>query len=375
MADTLREHLEYLTLKGRTRLFKQAVSQAISNGDRVADLGCGVGVLGILCLEAGASEVWGIDHSDAIHLARETVQRAGLADRYHCIAEQTFRTELPHKVDALICDHVGFFGFDYGIIELLEDARRRFLKPSGVVIPSAMHLFVAAVSSEKSRTLSGAWLEPEIPEQLHWLDHYQRNTRHAVDFSAPDLMSSPSRLGGIDLKIESPELLSFKATLNIEQDGQFHGLAGWFDCELNKGIRMTNSPIEADSIGRRQAFLPVNSEFPVKARDQVEISLKFRRDGTMMTWVVQPPRGAARQKMSTWNSRVLSPHDLVQSSSEPLALGKLGQARAFIASEIDGSRTAGEIVKRVLREMPDLFPTDRATRDFVLSVLARDCEH
>ena len=81
MASVLEEHIEYLTLPGRNALYAKAISRIIKPGDVVVDLGCGVGVLGLLCLEAGAARVYGIDHSDAIELARETVAKAGLSDR------------------------------------------------------------------------------------------------------------------------------------------------------------------------------------------------------------------------------------------------------------------------------------------------------
>ena len=42
----------------------------------------------------------------------------------------------------MLCDHLGYFGFDYGIIELLQDARERFLKPRGIVVPSRVKLML-----------------------------------------------------------------------------------------------------------------------------------------------------------------------------------------------------------------------------------------
>ncbi len=42
----------------------------------MADLGCGLGILGLLRLEAGLEKVWGTDSSDAIHLARQIAERA-----------------------------------------------------------------------------------------------------------------------------------------------------------------------------------------------------------------------------------------------------------------------------------------------------------
>ena len=70
--------------------------------------------------------VFGIDATAMLEVARETFARAGLAERSRFIRGRSLRVELPEEVDLVICDHVGYFGFDYGIVETLQDARRRF---------------------------------------------------------------------------------------------------------------------------------------------------------------------------------------------------------------------------------------------------------
>jgi len=125
MGNALEEHYGYLSDAVRREKFERAVARAVKPGDTVADVGCGFGIFGLMALDAGASHVWGVDRSDAIEIARETMRRNGLAGRFTCLRETSFEAELPEKVDVVICDHVGYFGFDYGIIRLLDDARRR----------------------------------------------------------------------------------------------------------------------------------------------------------------------------------------------------------------------------------------------------------
>ena len=50
----LDEHLGYVADRIRLERFRAAIAKAITAGDRVADLGCGSGILGLLCLRAGA---------------------------------------------------------------------------------------------------------------------------------------------------------------------------------------------------------------------------------------------------------------------------------------------------------------------------------
>jgi type I protein arginine methyltransferase len=373
MSEVLAEHIEYLTLPGRNALYRQAIAATLSPGDLVADLGCGVGVLGMFCLEAGAARVWGIDNSDAIHLARDVLAKAGFADRYECISGSTFRTVLPEQVDLIICDHVGFWGFDYGIVQLMRDARRRFLKPGGAMIPQAITLMVAGVSSDGCLAKATGWAQDIVPPQYRWLDDLSRNVRYSYGFSAEELIAAPVTLGQVDFADDSPDLYRFDAVLTATRAGQFDGLAGWFDCQLAGDVRMTNNPLAPESIRRSQAFLPAQASFAVEAGDEIGVSLRFRADDTLIAWNITPPGGARRQQMSTFNSTVLMPADLVKQPGRPLTLSAEGKARAFVLAQVDGVRSGEEIAAQVLAEWPDMLPTPQAVHDFVKTVLAHHC--
>lgn len=373
MSDALAEHIEYLSLPGRNALYRQAIAAAFKPGGHVADLGCGVGVLGLFCLEAGAGKVWGIDSSDAIHLAREVMTKAGMAGRYECISGSTFRNELPEQVDLIICDHVGFFGFDYGIIGMMRDACRRFLKPGGAMIPQSLDLMVAGVSSDACLAKAAAWAQEIVPPDYRWLDELSRNVRYSHQLSPDDLIAAPVALGHVDLADADTDFYRFAATLTATRAGRFDGIAGWFDCHLAGDVRMTNNPLASDSIQRSQAFLPASESFAVEAGDQIGVSIRFRADDTMISWTIQPPNGAPRQQMSTFKSTVLSPADLVKQPDRALALSSEGKARAFVLAQVDGERTGTDITAKVLAEWPDMLPTEEAIRDFVTSVLAHHC--
>jgi type I protein arginine methyltransferase len=373
MSVALSEHIEYLTLPGRNALYREAIARVLQPGDKVADLGCGVGVLGMFCLEAGAAHCWGIDSSEAIYLARDTMQRAGMGDRYTCIAGSTFTSDLPEKVDLIICDHVGFFGFDYGIIRLMRDARQRFLKPSGQMVPRSLDLMIAAASSHQCLSKAAAWGREFVPPQYHWLEELGRNVRYNYGYTADELLSSESRLGHISFADDEPELFRFEAVLTITKAGRFDGVAGWFDCELAEGVRMNNSPLDPASIKRGQAFLPARESFEVEVGDEVRVALRFRADDHMIAWTITPPGGAAPHRMSTFNSTVFTPADLVKDTGRALSLSPMGEARAFVLAHVDGARSSEDIAAILLAERPDLFPTEQALRDFVKSVLTRDC--
>ncbi|MFC3098031.1 class I SAM-dependent methyltransferase [Alteraurantiacibacter palmitatis] len=370
MTSPLEEHYGYLAIAGRAELYQAAISQTITPGDTIADLGCGVGVLGLQCLRAGASHIYGIDYTDAIELARETMLRAGLDARYTAIRDSTFRAVLPEKVDALICDHVGFFGFDYGIIDMVRDARVRMLKPGGAVIPRRIDPMIAGVSSDSCRALAQQWNEADFPPEYRWLNAYARNTKHAHNIETADLCSPALTVANVALDADGPDRYSFKGTLEIARDCRFDGLAGWFNCELAEGVWMTNSPLAEGHIARSNVFLPCLQSFAVKAGDIVGVSLRFTTAGDMIAWTVTPP-GGKPQKMSTWNSRILTQADLAADAGKPPVLDRNGRARLAALALVDGKRTAAEIEAQVIANHPGLFPTAEEASRFIRVELGR----
>ncbi len=371
----LDEHLGYVADRIRLERFQAAIAKIIKAGDRVADLGCGSGILGLLCLRAGAGRVYGIDSTAMIEVARETFSRAGWAERATFIRGHSQRIELPEPVDVVICDHVGYFGFDYGIAHTLQDARRRLLKPSGSLIPARIQLRLGAVESESCRAKAEGWQAEGVPVEFHWLRQHTVNAKHAVELASEALLSAPAELGDIDLRADNPDFCSWTAVLRIERDGVMHGLAGWFECELADGVWMTNSPLSDRRINRPQAFLPIAEAVPVKAGDWLRAKIMTRPADHLIAWIVDFPASGRRFNHSTWQGMLLAPEDLPRSQPDRvLRLSREGRARITVLGYCDGRRTAREIEQAVLRDHPDLFPSPDEIARFVAQTLGRDTE-
>jgi protein arginine N-methyltransferase 1 len=371
MGDVLDEHLVYCSDPRRLARFEEALVCAVSGGDTVADIGCGFGILGLLCLKAGASHVWGIDRTPAIEIARETMSRCGMADRYTCLPESSFRVELPERVDILICDHVGYLGIDYGIVLTIADARRRFLKPGGKVLPKRIVLHAAAVQSPEGRKLAHGWDSEPVPAELRWLREYAVNEKYARSFEATELASAPAELGTIDLSEDSPDLLSFSAQLPVECAGELDGLAGWFACEIADGVWMTNSPLAADRINRPQAFLPFGEPLAVIAGDCLEVTVSVRHADSVISWTARVARTGQKARQSTWASTILDPRDRVPSAERVPHRSRAAEVRRAVLDLIDGHRSNAEIESAILRDHGDLYPTAEQVLGLVRAELNR----
>ena len=373
MSSLLEEHLGYVADPVRLERFKTAVAQIVKHGDRITDLGCGTGVLGLLCLRAGAAQVYAVDAGQMIEVARESLVRAGWSDRVRFIHGYSRQIDLPEPVDVVICDQVGYFGFDAGIVESLDDARRRFLKPLGTLIPARIKLQLAGVESTKCHEFSAGWRGENVPPEFHWVNQHAVNSRHAVQIKREELLGTPAELGEIDFRAENPGYFFWDAELRMARDGVMHGLAGWFECELANAVWMTNSPLSDQAIDRPQAFLPIGEAVAVKSGDLVQVKLRARPTDNLIAWDVRFAAGGKKFSHSTWHGELLMPEQIAaRNPAHVPRRNREGEARMIVLGYCDGNRTVSEIEQSVLREHPDLFPTAEETSRFIARVLGRD---
>ncbi len=371
----LPEHLNYVADSVRIERFTAAVAAAVNQGDSVADLGCGSGILGLLCYKAGASTVVAIDSTRMIDVAREVFSRSGIGENSLLIRDHSLRVVLPEPVDLVICDHVGYFGFDYGIIQMLEDARKRFLRPGGSLIPAGIQLQLGAVESETAWVMSHGWEAEGIPPQFHWLSSHTVNEKYGLKLASESILGPQAVIGYIDLYVDQPDFFSWTAELPIERDGVVHGLAGWFDCKLAEGVWMTNSPMAKDSIDRPQAFLPIDEAVQVRDGDVIKATVMARPSEHLIAWVVEFPASGQRFSHSTWQGMIMTSEDLIRAQPDRvLRMSREGQARMTVLQYCDGQRSARDIEHLVLSDHPDLFPSLQEISRFVMQVLGRDAE-
>ena len=125
MPDPLEEHYGYVSDCAKLAHYQAAVDEVVQPEHTVMDLGCGSGLLGLMALRAGAKKVLFIEEGAIIEVARQTICDAGFADKAEFHRLNSFELSLRERVDVVLCDHVGYFGFDYGILALLADAKQR----------------------------------------------------------------------------------------------------------------------------------------------------------------------------------------------------------------------------------------------------------
>jgi SAM-dependent methyltransferase len=301
MSDPLDEHYGYLADRVKLDRYQAAIGRLVRPHHVVLDLGCGSGLLGLMALRAGAGRVLFVDKGPIIEMARRATTEAGFGDRTSFFQADSYDLQLPCQADVILCDHVGYFGFDYDILGLLADAKSRFLRPDGVLVPNRIDLKLAPIESESGRDLVQRWCDGSVPPEYAWVATPAANAKHPITIRRPDLLAQPDSLGTLVLGTDAADFFTWQASFECTRDGMLDGLAGWFDCVLHHDIEMSNGPSGGERLDRPQAFLPLEKPVALRAGQRVEASIMARPHDHVLAWTVTLPELGRRFSHSTFN--------------------------------------------------------------------------
>jgi SAM-dependent methyltransferase len=374
----LDEHRAYLADAPRLEAFDAALRALVRPGDVVLDLASGTGILGLLACRAGARRVFAIEMGSIAELARDIARANGFGDRVVAIQELSTRATLPEPVDLIVMDAAGRFGFDGGSVETLSDARRRFLKPGGRIIPGTVTLSIAPCDAAEPFDHITFWSRPVHGLSFTAASAIARNTGYPRHIAAHELTAAPADLVTFD---PSRQTAPFNARVScrIERSAIVRGIAGWFTAALAPGVTLTNAPGAPARIDRRNVFLPLREAVGVEPGDVVCTALTIDPIAIMLRWRVEIASADGRSRhvtdASTFHGMLLSRDDLRRTRPDFVpALTAAGRARKTVLDLCDGSRAVADIEAEVERRHASLFDTRGSVSVFVAEVLTRYAE-
>lgn len=374
------EHREYLSDENRLDAYGRAIAELVKPGSVVVDLGAGTGIMGLMACRAGARRVYAIEETSIIGLAREICQANGCADRVIFIKGLSTQAELPEPADVVIADQIGQFGFDAGIFEYFGDARRRFLKPEGVLLPARIDLIVAPVEREDLWRQVEFWNTSPAGFDFRPARKLAANTGYPTKFQAQHLLAAPAIIASMDTALGHASIARAEASMTAERAGTLHGVGGWFSAQLSPNVAMSNGPLEARPIRRRNVFFPIDRPVQVDAGDRVRVTMTVRPNELMVAWAVELRGGQAaagemplaRFNHSTFQGMLLCNEDLEHARPQFVpSLTPRGEARRSILELCDGRRSLAEIEREIHRRHAPLFASSGEAAAFVAEVVSR----
>jgi ubiquinone/menaquinone biosynthesis C-methylase UbiE len=359
MYDRVFEHVSMLGDRVRMDGYQDAIRKVVRTGDVVADIGTGSGILAFLAARAGARRVYAVEKGEIIEEAQRLAQLNGLADKIVFMKGRSDRIELPERADVVVSEIVGYFGLDENVHWYKIDARERFLKPGGRLIPSWLELCVAPIESEVMwRELIGLWTK-----DFYGLDFSPVRSRAVAQGYVRDCskkvtpLAPPATIANLDFyRIERMPSV-FRGQCVVQRAGSFHGLIGFFRVGLAPDVVLSTAP-EDPSTHWHQTFFPLQEEVLVATGDVVRFELRAISLDTIVywEWSTEVHRNEAKLAEFTQSALRLSRKDLLlgRASFKP-ALTPEGEIRRRILDLCDGQRSLGEISELLRTEFPLRF--------------------
>jgi len=383
MSLVVDEHRQYLDDKARVAAFRQAIREIVKPGNVVLDLGCGTGILGLLACQAGAARVYAIDGGGMIQLAREICLANGFQDRIIHINGLSTQVDLPERVDVVVADQIGRFGFEAGVFEYFADARERFLKPAGRTIPARVDLYVAPVEHRVMWNQVEFWSHSPAGLNFSPVRPLATNTGYPSTYRRRHLLGKPAVLASLDPSNSPKAILGLQASIVATRKGTLHGIGGWFLAQLSAHVTMSNSPLAHHPINRHNVFFPLDRPVKLAKGDQVRVQMSILPTDTLVTWTVevwgfhgngrsskQRIRKARETTHSTFQGMLLCQDDLRKTRPDFIPkLTSWGEARLSVLALCDGQKPLEEIERELYQRHSKLFRSPAEAAKFASEVI------
>jgi protein arginine N-methyltransferase 1 len=376
MTSELEFHAFCLTDTGsRLDQFAAAIAARVRPGDTVVDLGAGSGILSFLACRAGARRVFAIESSPSLEFARLLAARNGFADRMEFIGKPSTQVVLPERVDVIVGDIHDTFGLQPMGLAAMVDARDRFLKPGGALIPTSIRLMAVPVEAPDryTRTID-VWRRHVHGVDLSAMSALAAHRPTSARIERSQLLTEPASLATIDLHRVTSLHAGGETDGVVTRDGTLHGVCGCFITTLADGVLMGNVPGESGTTNFAQAFFPLESPVPVLSGDRIVIRIETH-DGLAARWQVEVTRAGqsiARADQSTLLAEEFTKEMLTkQASTYRPALTPLGALERDLLDRFDGTHSAAELESWLTARTEPVLPSRREAAAFLKQTIER----
>lgn len=302
----LKTHETLLRDKVRNAAFFQALQKTVKPGDLVLDIGAGTGIWAIAAAKLGAKRVVAIDADELlIGVIRILAAEHGVTDRVEAIWGNSFDIALAREFDVVVSETVGYLGYDENIVAVMQDARTRFLKPGGKIIPETISLHAAAGQLKVRQTA----IPEGVPFDFDALTALNLNSPRVLKRSLDvKLLTKASQLIKTDLrKAETrPSLENLTAVWDVSKSADVNCVVLWVESRLTRGVRLTTR--------RTTSWQPTIFSIAgaTKSYDRLEFSLSLTPENS--AWSVNFVNGD--KKVTREYSLASAPRRMVDAARE-----------------------------------------------------------
>jgi protein arginine N-methyltransferase 1 len=355
-------HAAMLADKGRVEAYARALVERVRPGATVLDLGTGTGLFALLACRAGAARVYAVEPDDVIEVAREMARANGVADRVAFVQARSTSIDLPERVDGIVADVRGALPLYGDAVRVLIDARDRFLKPGGWIVPARDTMFAAVATSQLVADLMFGGVTFPLGLDTSPVARRAREMRLGYRASAGDLLTEPRSWATLDYQSLAGSGATGTAEWVATRPGTAHGLSLWFDAEMAPGIELTNSPASLEAHVYGHVFLPWLEPVDLRVGDRVAVEFRASLAGADYIWrwktSVEPASGGQplRWTQSSFAGATMSEERLRRRAHSFVpSLGVLAKMDRLALSLLGRGWTLGEVAGVLAAECPQRF--------------------
>jgi 2-polyprenyl-3-methyl-5-hydroxy-6-metoxy-1,4-benzoquinol methylase len=294
-------HRTLIADRVRNAAFHRALAQVIVKGRSVvADIGAGSGLLGMMAAKLGAREVFLYETAEVAQVASAHL-KANRLRNCHLMPCHSTEMQDPPAVDVIVSETLGNYALEEDIVETLNDARARFLRPGGVIIPARVTQVVAPVISERIAKELAAWDHVGFDLDLAVAATMSLNNAYVRSLKPAELLGGTA--GGkvwdsVDLTRPAKPNRKGEASWKLDAAVTVYGFAAWWIAELVEGISLSTAP-GAPATHWEQLYFPLLRPLAAKAGESIAINLRSRSSiagGTHLAWTATLADRAGRQR-------------------------------------------------------------------------------
>lgn len=287
----------------RLAAFEAALTKVIRPGETmVADIGTGSGVLAMIAARLGARRVFAYEQAEIGVLAERLVRLNGLRN-VEIIPGRSTEMHKPPRVDVVVSETLGNFALEEYLIETMNDAIARHLKPGGRLIPTRISQFVCPVIASRIHDELTTW--DRIGRGLDFgpASTMSLNNAYVRALAPAELLEAgraASRWDEVDLSRRNKTARRGRAEWRIAAPAIVHGLAVWWSAELAEGVTLSTAPF-APATHWEQLYLPVLAPIAVRTGERLEIEIRTSSSdegGTDIAWRYSVEDGAGKRRLA-----------------------------------------------------------------------------
>ncbi len=275
----LQAYREMLADAVRMAAFDAAL-RARARGQAVCEIGVGLGPLSLMALKNGARVVYGIEvDADALSIATRLIRAAGFGpDRFIPIEGLSTQLTLPEKVDVIVSETLDSTGVGENTLRYLKDARERFLRPGGVVIPERMTGLVA-LADPQSWAAEEQWWTRDLLSGLDFapVAPLLRGRFHVLDVDTEELCSTwiPWLTFNFNSDLRLPRVIPM--VIPVARPARVTALAWAFDAILADRVPLSTRS-EAPPTHWKQGLWPIPNPLQVVPGEIVYVEMHLNSE-------------------------------------------------------------------------------------------------